>query len=79
MATVDASYVQSRDGVYDVGETRVTLSSLIAAWRNEGYTAGGELLLGFPALTFAQMYGALAFYLDHEAELDAEFQTQNER
>lgn len=55
MATVDASYVQSRDGVYYVGETRVTLSSLIAAWRNEGYTAGGELLLGFPALTFAQI------------------------
>src|SRR5690348_8474109 len=78
MATVDASYVQSREDVYYVGDTRVALSSLVAAWRNEGYTAE-ELRLGFPTLTLAQVYGAIAFYLDHQAELDAEFQADDER
>lgn len=78
MATVDASYVQSREGVNYVGDTRVALSSVISAWRNEGYTAE-ELRLGFPALSLAQIYGSIAFYLDHQTELDAEFQADDER
>jgi uncharacterized protein (DUF433 family) len=78
LATVNTSYIQERDGVLFVGDTRVTLSSLIAAWRNEGYTAE-ELRLGFPALSLAQVYGAIAYYLDHQADLDVQFRADDER
>ncbi len=70
MAVTQPIYVQEREGVLYVGDTRVALSSLIAAWRAEGYTAE-ELQLAFPALTLAQVYGAVAYYLDHQLELDA--------
>lgn len=32
---------------------------------------GEELREGFPALSLAQVYGAIAYYLDHQASLDA--------
>jgi uncharacterized protein (DUF433 family) len=32
-----------------------------------------------PALTLAQVYAALAWYYDHQAEVDAELDRQNER
>ena len=66
------SYVTERDGVWYVGKTRVTMHSLISAWHHEGYSAE-ELQLGFPALALAQVYGAIAFYLDHQDELDRSF------
>src|SRR5689334_6352538 len=72
MATAETTYVRERDGVLYVGETRVTVSSLISAWRNEGYTAE-EAQAAFPSLSLAQVYGTIAYYLDHQAELDAQF------
>jgi uncharacterized protein (DUF433 family) len=72
MATAETTYVHKREGVLYVGETRVTVSSLISAWRNEGYTAE-EAQAAFPALSLAQVYGTIAYYLDHQAELDAQF------
>jgi hypothetical protein len=39
MATAETTYVREREGVLYVSETRVTVASLISAWRNEGYTA----------------------------------------
>jgi uncharacterized protein (DUF433 family) len=68
----DVSYVREREGVLYVGETRVTVSSLVAAWRNAGYTAE-ELRIGFPALSLAQVYDTIAYYLEHQAELDQLF------
>ncbi len=78
MATVNTSYIEEREGVLYIGNTRVALSSLIAAWRNEGYTAE-ELRLGFPVLSLAQVYGAIAYYLDHQTELDERFRADDER
>jgi|SRR5579859_3051935 len=77
MAVAQSPYVQERAGVLYVGSTRVTVSSLITAWRNEGYTAE-ELQLGFPATSLAQVYGTVAYYLDHQAELDRVFAEEDE-
>ncbi len=78
MAIADTIYVQERDGTLYIGDTRVTMHSLIAAWQNEGYTAE-ELRIGFPALSLAQVYGAIAYYLDHQKALDHLFTTDNEQ
>ncbi|MGZ3583419.1 MAG: DUF433 domain-containing protein [Ktedonobacterales bacterium] len=78
MAIADTTYVQERDDVLYIGDTRVTVHSLIAAWQNEGYTAE-ELWIGFPALSLAQVYGAIAYYLDHQSALDPLFAAENER
>lgn len=69
MAVVETPYVRERDGVLYVGDTRVTVSSLIAAWLTEGYTAE-ELQQGFPAVSLAQVYGTIAYYLDHRTAVD---------
>src|SRR5437868_8813518 len=78
MAIADTTYVQERDGVLHIGDTRVTLHSLIASWQNEGYTAE-ELRIGFPMLSLAQVYGAIAYYLDHQSALDPLFAAENEQ
>lgn len=70
MARADTSYVRERDGAPYIGATQVTAHSLIAAWRNEGYSAQ-ELQDSFPALTLAQVYGSIAYYLEHRQALDA--------
>lgn len=72
MARADTSYVRERDGAPYIGATQVTAHSLIAAWRNEGYSAQ-ELQDSFPALTLAQVYGSIAYYLEHRQALDARF------
>ena len=77
MTVANTPYVQERAGTLYVGDTRVTLTSLVAAWKHEGYTAE-ELQLGFPALSLAQVYGAIAYYLDHRAEVDQQIQADEE-
>jgi uncharacterized protein (DUF433 family) len=77
MTVAGKPYVQQREGEYYVGGTRVTLFSLIAAWQTEGYTAE-EAKLAFPALTLAQVYGAIAFYLERQPTLDAVFRDDAE-
>lgn len=77
MAVAGQSYVQERESVLYVGDTRVTLASLIGAWQTEGYTAE-EARLAFPSLTLAQVYGAIAYYLERQAALDAAFRADAE-
>lgn len=69
MAEVETkAYVEFRDGGYWVAGTRVSLDSLVYRWR-EG--ASPETIRSrFPALTLLQVYGALTFYLEREAEID---------
>lgn len=68
-----ASYVQQREGEYFVGESRVTLQSVIAAWKRG---AGPERIQqSFPSLPLVAVYGAITYYLERQAELDAHFRT----
>jgi len=66
---VQDRHVEQRDGVYYVSETRISLDSIIYAFQ-EGCSP--ETIRGdFEGLTLAHVYGAIAYYLDHEAEMDA--------
>ena len=62
-------YVEQRDGGYWVTGTRVSLDSLVYAFR-EGQTAE-SLAQSFPVLTLEQVYGAIAYYLAHREGIDA--------
>ncbi len=60
---------EDADGVLRIGSTRVTLQTLVAAFR-QGSTAE-EIALRYPVLSLEQVYSTIGFYLHHEAELRA--------
>ena len=62
-------YVKKTEGVYRVGDTRVSLDSLVYLFR-EGMSAE-SMVESYPALTLEAVHGALAFYLANENEIDA--------
>jgi uncharacterized protein (DUF433 family) len=62
-------YVRPVEGVYRVGDTRVSLDSLVYLFR-EGMSAE-SMVDSYPALTLEQVHGALAFYLGNQKEIDA--------
>ena len=62
-------YVKKVEGAYRVGETRVSLDSLVFLFR-EGISAE-SMVDSYPALTLEQVHGALAFYLANQKEIDA--------
>jgi uncharacterized protein (DUF433 family) len=68
------SYVEQRDGGYWVAGTRVSLDSLVYAFR-EGQTAE-SLAQSFPVLTLEQVYGAITYYLAHQEVIDTYLQQQ---
>lgn len=62
-------YVRTMEGVYRVGDTRVSLDSLVYLFR-EGMSAE-SMVESYPALTLEEVHGALAFYLRNRKEIDA--------
>ncbi len=62
-------YIKKIEGVYRVGDTRVSLDSLVYLFR-EGVSAE-SMVESYPALTLEQVHGALAFYLANQREVDA--------
>jgi uncharacterized protein (DUF433 family) len=61
-------YVKIVEGAYRVGDTRVSLDSLVHLFR-EGMSAE-SMVECYPALTLEQVHGALAFYLGNQKEID---------
>lgn len=61
-------YVRKVESAYRVGDTRVSLDSLVYLFR-EGMSAEG-MVESYPALTLEQVHGALAFYLANQNEID---------
>lgn len=62
-------YVDYHHGGYWVAGTRVSLDSLVYRWR-EGLAAETIQRECYSTLTLAQVFGALAYYLDHQQEVD---------
>ena len=62
-------YVEFHDGGYWIAGTRVSLDSIVYRWR-EGLSPETIQSECFTTLTLAQVFGALAYYLDHQAEID---------
>ena len=63
------TYIEQREGGYYVAETRVSLDSLVYAVRSS--ESPETIQQQFPTLSLEQVYGAIAFYLGHQAEVDA--------
>ena len=61
--------IEERQGVYYVPGTRISLDSIVYAFR-EGCSPE-TIREDFAGLTLAHVYGAIAFYLDHQSEIDA--------
>ena len=65
---MNQAYVDSRDAGYFVAGTRVSLDSIVYAFRRG---ASPETIRNsFPTLTLEQVYGAIAFYLSRQSEID---------
>ncbi|HYH85838.1 MAG TPA: DUF433 domain-containing protein [Pyrinomonadaceae bacterium] len=61
-------YVQQHDGAYRIAGTRVSLDSVVYAFRRGA--SPESIQRSFPLLTLEQIYGAVAFYLAHVEEID---------
>lgn len=66
--TMEKSYVEQRNGGYYVAGTRVSLDSLVYAFKRGA--SPESIKRSFPVLTLEQVYGAIAFYLAHQEEVD---------
>lgn len=62
-------YVRTVEGAYRVGDTRVSLDSLVYLFR--GGMSAESMVESYPALTLEEVHGALAFYLRNRKEIDA--------
>jgi len=65
---MDQAYVERRDGGYYITETRVSLDSIVYAFRRGA--SPETIKSSFPVLTLEQVYGAIAYYLSKQAEID---------
>jgi uncharacterized protein (DUF433 family) len=64
-----SQYVEQRNGGFYVAGTRVSLDSIVYSFK-----AGDSpetIRQNFSSLTLEQVYGAIAFYLAHEKEVEA--------
>jgi uncharacterized protein (DUF433 family) len=62
-------YIEQRNGGFYVAGSRVSLDSIVSSFK-----AGDSpetIRQNFSSLTLEQVYGAIAFYLAHEEEVDA--------
>jgi uncharacterized protein (DUF433 family) len=61
-------YVELSNGGYYLAGVRISLDSIVYSF-NEGQSPE-TIQENFPLLKLSQIYGAIAYYLDHQAEID---------
>ncbi len=66
---MEKTYVQRGDDGYWIDGTRVSLDSVVLAFL-QGLSPETIAAECFPTLTLEQVYGAVTFYLAHQAEID---------
>ena len=69
--------VEKREGNYYIPGTRISLDSIIYAFRDG--CSPESIREDFEGLTLAQVYDAIAFYLNHRANIDAYLQERKEQ
>jgi len=62
----------NEDGVILIGKTRVTLDTVVAVFK-QGATAE-EIVYRYPSLNLADVYATIAFYLNHQPEVETYLQ-----
>ncbi len=68
-APLPSSLRADADEVIRVGDTRVTLDTIVARFHQGD--AAEQIAIDFPLLDLADVYSVIAFYLRHQAEVDA--------
>jgi uncharacterized protein (DUF433 family) len=74
---VSKEYVESTDGALRIAGTRVSLDSVVHAFRRGAPPE--SIQRSFPLLTLEQVYGAITYYLAHAEEVDAYLAAGEER
>ena len=67
-------YVEQRDSGYWIKGSRVSLDSIVLAFLRGA--SPESIAHSFPLISLEEVYGAIAFYLAHQAEIDAYLQQQ---
>ncbi|NMG19651.1 DUF433 domain-containing protein [Brasilonema bromeliae] len=65
------------DGIVRVGKTRVTLDTVVAVFK-QGATAE-EIVYRYPSLNLADVYATIAFYLNHQQEVEIYLQQRQQQ
>jgi uncharacterized protein (DUF433 family) len=65
---MNKEYVILTNGAYRIGDSRVSLDSVVYAWI-EGQSPE-TIADNFPVLTLEEVYGAIAFYLSNREAID---------
>lgn len=66
---MNKDYVTQFNGAYRITGTRVSLDSVVYAFLSG--ISPESIVDSFPVLTLEQVYGAITYYLAHQAEVDA--------
>jgi len=61
-------YVEKVGHIYRIKDSRIALDSIIYQFRQG--RSPEAIQDAFPALSLSQVYGAIDYYLEHQAELD---------
>jgi len=70
-------YIEARDGNYYVAGTRISLDSIVHAFRRG--ESPETICQNFELLRLEEVYGAIAYYLANQADIDAYLIRQNEK
>lgn len=70
-------YIEERDGNYYVAGTRISLDSIVHAFRRGD--SPETICQNFELLRLEEVYGAIAYYLANRTEIDAYLIRQNEK
>jgi uncharacterized protein (DUF433 family) len=62
-----SEYIEERNGGYYIAGTRISLDSVVYSF--DRGNSPEAIQQSFPLLKLAQIYGAIAFYLDHQPEV----------
>ncbi len=66
---MENQYIEFHDEGYWILGTRISLDSIVYAFR-EGLSPETIARDCFPSLSLEQVYGAIAYYLGHQADID---------
>lgn len=72
----ESRYIDEEDGALRIAGTRVGLEPIVAHLQ-EGQTPE-QIARSFPTVTLAQVYGAIAYYLENKQLID-DYMTESQR
>jgi uncharacterized protein (DUF433 family) len=70
-------YIEERDASYYVSGTRISLDSIVHAFRRG--ESPETICQNFELLRLEEVYGAIAYYLANQVDIDAYLIRQNEK